>query len=178
MPKSLPSAHMSEQNHTLLVKLADRVDNVGTTLKSFIDAQSEENRRIHERIDDAQERTAKAVESIKDSMASRGRVSGGFILSLCATLVSTLAILGGLATTYVNNRLETIQPTLTRHAAEIDAQRHAMEQERRQASEIQSQLAAHRAAQESDRAWIMRELDFTRDKFHKANLTQIPNPHQ
>jgi hypothetical protein len=163
----MPPAEISTENHTLLVQLSDQVGNVGRQLEGFLEAQTKENQRLHERIDLAQARSADAVTSIKDALASKGRVSGSFILSLTAVLFSSAAIIGGAVTTYVTGRMETINPSIQAQASEIARNREYVD-------EMRVRTAANDAASEADRTWIKRELDRIGEMAHKG--ISNPNP--
>jgi hypothetical protein len=157
--KNMP-VEMSTENHTLLIQLRDQVSNLGTQVGTFVEAQTRENQRLHERIDIAQTRSADAVASIKDALANKGRVSGSFILSLTAVLLSSAAIIGGAVTTYVSGRMETITPSIHAQSEEIARTRAYLD-------ELRVKTAAQDAASEKEREWIKRELDFVRDMNHK-----------
>lgn len=157
---------MSQDNHTLLIKLDDRVQTVAKTLEGFVEAQGLENRAIHRRIDETAERGTKAVEAIKDSLNARGRISGNFVLSLIAVLLSSLAIIGGAVTTYVSNRLETLEPQIHASKTTHETTIARLQEAERQLQEHRIQAAAADASAATDRQWTQRELDFIRDQSH------------
>jgi hypothetical protein len=107
----------SSDNHTLLVQLNDAVSHLGKQMSEHIDQQHLENTRLHARIDGVQIETRNGVDSIKSSLADRGRVGP----SQVAVLLSALAIVGGLAQSYISVRLGNITPVIeenTRQNAE------------------------------------------------------------
>lgn len=108
MPASPPvesQEKMSQENNILLVQLSKNVD-------TFVREQQAENRTLHKRIDDVAERTALAIESVKDVLAKSGKVSPQFIISLVAILVSLCTLIGGIVTAYVSVRIDTLKPDM------------------------------------------------------------------
>jgi hypothetical protein len=158
---------MSTENHTLLVQLTDQVGTVGRQLENFLDAQTKENQRLHERIDIAQTRSADAVTAIKDAIARKGQVSGSFILSLTAVLLSSAAITGGAVTTYVSGRMEVITPSIQAMQAEMHRNREYIDG-------LRVQTAEEDARSTADREWIKRELDFIRKMSHHESPVTGP----
>lgn len=97
MPPVPAASKFTEENHTMLVQLKDSVGTIGSTLSQFIEAQGEENRRIHARIDGQGEAMTKAVGVIKDTISDRSRITP----ALVAMVLSSVAILGGAFTAYI-----------------------------------------------------------------------------
>lgn len=95
----------SQENHTLLVQLTKSLD-------TFVHEQQAENRHLHKRIDETQERTALAIESVKDVLAKSGKVSPQFIISLIAIFASVCTLIGGAVSAYVSVRIDTIKPEI------------------------------------------------------------------
>ncbi len=98
----------SGDNHTLLVQLNDALTNLGKQMATHIDQQIIENGKLHARIDGVQIETRNGVDSIKASLADRGRVGPAQV----AVLLSALAIIGGLAQSYISVRLGNITPLI------------------------------------------------------------------
>lgn len=148
-----------DTNHEILLALQTQLEGVGDTLKVFIEKQGVENQRLHERIDNTQDRTTKAVESLKDSFNSRGRVSGGFILSLAAVFLSLCALIGGAVHSYMSIRLEGLKPSIQAHEEALRVTELRRGEIFQRVEQLQAGQARADGAAEANQRWLMRELD-------------------
>ena len=113
----MPKEAASQQNHTLLIQLADNLAAIGKQLGAHITEQQQENIRLHSRIDETQTQARTGVMEIKDSLASRGRISSGQVFSFVAVLVSLMTMAGGLSQAYISVRLGNITPLIDANTA-------------------------------------------------------------
>jgi len=145
----------SEENHTLLVQLRDNVGSLGGTLDNFIKAQSEENRRLHGRIDDTNSAMLTAVGSIKDTIAERSRVTPALI----AMILSSLAIIGGAGSYFVNLQASTLRTDIDNIGGKVAAaeiQRLTMAD---RLSRVEVESATKDATSIENRRWIEKLQD-------------------
>ena len=98
----------SVENRDLIIKVGDQVAALAGDTKMFMEKQDRENARLHERIDDTQTRFQTAMEGLKDSWASRGRVTSAHI----GTLISIITLLGFIGTTYVSMTVNPFKPAI------------------------------------------------------------------
>ena len=164
MPAKPPPSATTEDNHTLLVQLKDSVGMVGGTLDAFIKAQSEENRRIHERIDNTNTTIVSAVGAIKDGMAERGRITP----SLVAMVLSSVAIFGGAGSTYVTMQTASLKSDTANNTSQIQN----AEQARNILSEglrrVETETARAVAQFAADRRWLEKMQDENRTRVHEV----------
>ena len=121
------ASQTSTDNHTLLIQLGDSLlgikqqqEGLGGQLTTHIKEQQIENQRLNTRIDDTQVQSRKGVEEIKDSLAQRGRISGGVILGFIGVTCSVLALIGGITQAYVSSRIENIIPLIEYNTRDVD----------------------------------------------------------
>lgn len=148
------AAPTSEDNHGLLIELRGTVGGLSDIVNTFVRTQTEENRRIHARIDDQNTNTAKSVDAIKDSLAARGRLNPTLLCSALATLISFAALTFGMGHSYVNMRLESIKPQLD--ATSFAIQRVEAERARLQSDVQAAQVQAARVEGQhtADLRWL------------------------
>ena len=101
--------------------MAGQMDGHGKQLAASISNQERENENIYKRIDIAQEEMRKGVAEIKDSLASRGKISSTQIFALIAVLISGMALFGGIAQAYISVRLDTIKPLIDTNTQGLEA---------------------------------------------------------
>ena len=120
----------SSENHTLLIQLTDGQAALADTVGRHIAAQEVENQRLHERITTTARDLTNAVTAIKDSNAARGRISGQFILTMLAVLLSSLVAVAGFVQWYVSSQVDKVMPSVA-HAvgdmAALRADHHALD---------------------------------------------------
>lgn len=120
----------ASDNHTLLIQLADGQQSLSKQVGSFITQQQQENLRLHERITETAKDLTNAVTAIKDSNAQRGRISGQFILTMIAVMLSSLVAVAGFVQWYVSSQVDKVMPVVS-HAvgdmAALRAEHHALD---------------------------------------------------
>ena len=120
----------ASDNHTLLIQLADGQQSLSKQVGSFIAQQQQENLRLHERITETAKDLTTAVTAIKDSNAARGRISGQFILTMIAVMMSSLVAVAGFVQWYVGSQVDKVMPVVS-HAvgdmAALRAEHHALD---------------------------------------------------
>jgi hypothetical protein len=168
-----PHITASEANHTLLIQLADAVGNVGKQvaeqgdyLTRHITEQQEENRIIHTRINDNRDETTRGITEIKDSLASRGRLSAAHV----AVALSAVAMLSGLAQAYISVRLGNITPLIDANTAAIAAGDGQRMQMREELTKARIESARSDATGVEARRW----LEKRQDEQHSATGARPP----
>lgn len=111
----------SQENGRLLQHVTEQVSNLAINFDTFIQRQDEENKILHKRIELQNDKHDKGIDAIKDVLATRGKVSGQFIITLIAVLLSFSTLLVGLVHSYIGVRLENISPTIRANEASITA---------------------------------------------------------
>jgi hypothetical protein len=185
MGKPLPirDSKFSEQNHTMLVQLGDNVTRVGESLKGFIESQSQENRRLHARIDDtnssivqAQNSMAASVGSIKDAFNERSRITP----SLIAMALSLVAILCGALTAYIDVRSAPVKTDIQNVSTALHAMVDQQLVMRQEHVGLQVHTAEEDSAQRTNQHWLEKELDEARAAIKNTRESAVtqhqPNP--
>lgn len=153
MMKDKPST--SQENHTMLVQLTDAVSVLTKQVGSHISEQQQENKRLHERIDGVQLETRNGVDAIKSSLAQTGKISASNIFALIAVIISVLALVGGIATAYIDVRLGNITPLIEANAAQAGELKAAQQR----LSEDLTRTRIEAARVDEARRWIEKFLE-------------------
>ena len=145
-------------NHTLLIQLADGQESLSKQVGTFITQQQQENLRLHERITETAKDLTNAVTAIKDSNAARGRISGQFILTMLAVLLSSLVAVAGFVQWYVSSQVDKVMPSVA-HAvgdmAALRADHHALDA---RAQQINVDSKVREAELAKDLEWMKKLL--------------------
>jgi hypothetical protein len=150
------TAHSSEANHEVLLTVAAQVKNVSETLEKFITTTGEENLRIHNRITDEGNKFDGAINSIKDALALRGRISGQFILSMIAVVLTAFTITGGFVHFYVSSQINPMQIEELRSSQEIGLLRSQREALELSTIKIANEESVARTRIEKDIEWMLK----------------------
>ena len=154
----MPPDPLRQENHALLSHLSDSMAGVTDALGKFMDEQRSENRNIHRRIDETDDRMNKGIADIKVSLANHGRLSPGIALNFATIVIALSTLVGGMVTAYVSVRLENIRPVIEATNARVtqDEKRHEQLSDQLHTVEINAERNA--AAVQRDLYWIERGM--------------------
>lgn len=151
----MPENHnpASEKNHELLISLGSEVKSIGESLKAFVVSTQEENVRIHARISATEDKMARAIDGLKDSIgtvkeseSARGKLSTAHI----AVLLSSFALIGGVVHFYVSSQIATVTPTIRRSESDVATLTQRMDAASLEAVRRDSTLALQTAKESAD----------------------------
>lgn len=156
MPRN--EEEQSHANYGVLIELKDSVNSMGERFELFATQQQAENKNLHARIDQTQDKFITSFAGLKDGIAERGKVTW----PIFAAVIGSVAILSGAGATYVSMRTEPLAQAISANTAkDATAELQSLGlSERLQVLAVESSAADARS--ETDREWITKLLDETR----------------
>jgi hypothetical protein len=147
-------------NHDLLIQLKAGVDTLVVNFKKFQVDQAAENKLLHSRITETQEKFMERDADMKEAIAARGRITAPYV----AIMLSVLTIIGGVGAHYVDMQDTPLKTAIISNSGAITTshlERQALNS-KLQETAIASAVADARST--VDREWIVKLLDEGRKK--------------
>ncbi len=106
-PESLIPDDMSETPHieSRVSVLEQGMRDMSRNVNEFMIAQKEENSKFYSALNAVTDKLMLAIDNVKTVVSARGQVTGTFVLTLIATVLSLIAIIGGGVHFYVSSQV-------------------------------------------------------------------------
>jgi len=147
-------------NHDLLIQLKEGVDALVVNFRTFQIDQAAENKLLHSRITETQEKFMERDADMKEAIAARGRITAPYV----AIILSVLTILAGVGARYVDMQDSPLKTAIISNSGAITTshlERQALDS-KLQETAIASAVADARST--VDREWIVKLMDEARRK--------------